>query len=80
MAPLLASSPPAATDPKQASSSTYESVQDYYIKVLAGSPQDKCLQRTDVAVSQQSQRAGLSQKLLQGTSCIRGERAVRVRP
>ena len=37
MTALLARSAPAATDPKQASSSTYESVQDYYGKVLAGS-------------------------------------------
>ena len=35
---------------------------------------------TAVAVSQQSQRARLSLKLLQGTSCIHGERAVRARP
>ena len=37
MTALLARSAPAASDPEQASSSTYESVQDYYSKVLAGS-------------------------------------------
>ena len=37
MTALLARSAPAATDPKHASSSTYESVQDYYGKVLADS-------------------------------------------
>ena len=33
---------------------------------------------TDVAVSQQSQRARLSEKLLQGASCVHGECTVRV--
>ncbi len=33
---------------------------------------------TDVAVSQQSQRTRLSEKLLQGASCVHGECTVRV--
>ena len=35
---------------------------------------------TDVAVSQQSQRARLPEKLLQGASCVHGECTVRVGP
>ena len=33
---------------------------------------------TDIAVSQHSQRARLSEKLLQGASCVHGERTVRL--
>ena len=35
---------------------------------------------TDIAVSQQSQRARLSEQLLQGTSCVHGKCTVRVWP
>ena len=38
-----------------------------------------CQRVTYVAVSQQSQRARLSEQSLQGTPCIHGERTVRVR-
>ena len=35
---------------------------------------------TDIAVSQRSQRARFCEKLLQCTSCVHGERTVRVWP